>query len=126
MDKINKFDLSKYNLHGEELLASAAVAGLYAMKADGADCPQCDFGSFVEGIEGRQVTINAPAAKEIIGTAMAELGSILESWNPESPMMVGMKTTLQSANIVPDRLVQNMSTGFAEFLADISAMAKEG
>ena len=66
MDKINKFDLSKYNLRGEELLASATVTGLYAMQADGADCPHCDFGSLVEGVEGKQVTINAPAAKEII------------------------------------------------------------
>ena len=124
MDKINKFDLSKYNLHGEELLASAAVTGLYAMQADGADCPQCDFSSLVEGVEGRQVTINAPAAKEIIGTAMGELDSIRNGWNPESPMMVGMKTTLQSANIDPDRLVQNMSVRFAEFLTDLGMMAK--
>ena len=68
MDKINKFDLSKYNLRGEELLASATVTGLYAMQADGADCPHCDFGSLVEGVEGKQVTINAPAAKEIAGS----------------------------------------------------------
>ena len=55
---------------------------------------------------------------------MGELDSILDGWNPESPMMVGMKTTLQSANIDPDRLVQNMSVRFAEFLTDISTMAK--
>ena len=62
---MNTIDFEKYDFHGEELLASAAVSGLYAMQADGADCPQCDFGSLVEGIEGRQVTINAPAAKEM-------------------------------------------------------------
>ena len=76
---MGKLNMSKYDLHGEELLASAAVTGLYAMQADGADCLRCDFGSLVEGAEGKQVTINALAAKEIIGTAMGELGSILEN-----------------------------------------------
>ena len=45
----NKIDFEKYGLHGEEQLVSAAVAGLYAMQVDGADCPQCDFQSLVSG-----------------------------------------------------------------------------
>ena len=141
---MNTIDFEKYGLHGEEQLVSAAVAGLYAMQVDGlsglngakssdgadgadsADFPQCDFQSLVSGIDGKQVTINAPAAKEIIKAAMQALDSTLESWNPESPMMVGMKTTLQSVDINVDGIVHNMSTGFAQFLTDLGLMAKEG
>lgn len=120
---MNTIDFEKYNLHGEEQLAMAAVTGLYAMQVRG-ESPQCDFQSLVSGVEGKQVTINAPAAKEVIKTALESLGSVLEGWNPESPMMVEMKRTLQSADIDPNIVVQNMSVGFAEFLTDLAGMAK--
>ena len=64
-------------------------------------------------------------AKEIIKTALGALDDVLSGWNSESPMMAGMKTTLQSADIDPDMAVQNMSMGMAAFLTDISQMAKE-
>ena len=122
---MNTIDFEKYDLHGEEKLVMAAVAGLYAMQMRG-EGVKCDFKSLAGRNDNGEVTINAPAAKETVKTALESLGSILESWNPESPMMVGMKRTLQSADVDPDKVIQNMSTGFAEFLTDISAMAKEG
>ena len=123
---MERIDFEKYDLHGEELLIAAVVAGLYAMEVDeNGGSPQSDFQGIVERVRGSEAIINAPVAKEIIKTALGALDDVLNGWNPESPMMVGMKTTLQSADIDPDRAVQSMSIGMAAFLTDISQMAKE-
>ena len=122
---MNTIDFEKYDLHGEEKLAMAAVAGLYAMQMRG-DGTQCDFKSLAGRNDKGEVTINTPLAKETLKTALESLGSVLEGWNPEGEMMIGMKRTLQSADVDPDKVIRNMSTGFVEFLEDISAMAKEG
>ena len=123
---MERIDFDKYDLHGEELLIAAAVAGLYAMEVDeSGGSPQSDFQTIVEGVRGSEAIINAPVAKEIIKTALGALDDVLSGWKPESPMMAGMKTTLQSADIDPDRAVQSMSIGMAAFLTDISQMAKE-
>ena len=123
---MERIDSEKYDLHGEELLIAAAVVGVYAMEADeNGGSPQSDFQGIVEEVRGSEAIINAPVTKEIIETALGALDNILNGWIPESPMMVSMKTTLQSADINPDRAVQNMSIGMAAFLTDISQMAKE-
>ena len=109
---MNTIDFEKYDLHGEEKLAMAAVAGLYAMQMRG-EGVQCDFKSLAGRNDNGKVTINAPLAKETLKTALESLGSVLEGW-------------LQSSDVDPDKVIRNMSVGFAEFLEDISAMAKEG
>ena len=76
---MNTIDFEKYNLHGEEKLVMAAVAGLYAMQIRG-ESPQCDFQSLASRKNSGEVMINASVAKEIIRATLGTLNGILKGW----------------------------------------------
>ncbi len=116
-------DFESYNLHGDELLASAAIGGLYAMMVKGRleDCGSLDFQNLVS--RDGEVRINADVARRILTEALKEMDMAVNSWNPEDEMMKGTKRILESADIDPDDIISNMSVDFARFLDDLSKMA---
>ena len=83
-------DFESYDLHGDELLASAAIGGLYAMMVTGNYCgSQEDFKKLAD--KENPTHINADAVRKILTEALKQMDAAVNSWNPESEMMEGAK-----------------------------------